>query len=510
MFAVASSPPFSNLPPARVLSVPLPAGTDLARLHAALTRRGDPAVLFERADGPSLLLARAAARVELRDQAASVEALTANGAALLDRLGSELPHGRRAGDRWTAAFPRCDAPDAESRLQADSALSVLRALSTGLPIQGEAPFPPFVLGVLVFDFVDMIEPLPPASSDPLGFPDARFEAAELFVARLPDGSAHACRVVFDGDEGGAATDLAGFVASLADLRTPAARTFERVTPPEAATDLDDAAYEALVRTCKEHVAAGDVFQIVPSRTFRAPCPDPLAAFQALRAINPSPAMFYLPGEGWTLFGASPETAVRVGRDAHGLTVEVKPIAGTRRRGADAAEDAVLEAELRADAKEVAEHMMLVDLGRNDVAQVAQPGTREVTALMAVERYAHVMHLVSTVGGRLRTGLDAFHALGGCLNVGTLTGAPKIRATELLRRYERTKRGPYGGAIGWMAADGRADTAVVIRSALVRNGVAQVRAGAGVVWDSDPAAEADETRRKAASVLSAIAAAEVAA
>jgi anthranilate synthase component 1 len=208
-----------------------------------------------------------------------------------------------------------------------------------------------------------------------------------------------------------------------------------------------------------------------------------------------------------LFGASPETSVRLYREEGWPTVEVRPIAGTRPRGTTADEDDRFEAEMRLDEKEMAEHMMLVDLARNDVARISIPGTRRVAKLLTVERYARVMHLVSSVTGKLAIGFDALDALAACLNVGTLTGAPKIRATQLLRQTERTKRGPYGGAIGWVNGAGMMDTAVVIRSAVVRDGIAFVRAGAGVVYDSDPKAEADETRRKASALLSILAATE---
>jgi anthranilate synthase component 1 len=281
----------------------------------------------------------------------------------------------------------------------------------------------------------------------------------------------------------------------------------RNTPTRAVPDLDDTEYAALVSRMKEHVLAGDVYQIVPSRTFAAPCPDPLAAFAAVRALDRSPYMFFVSSPDHVLFGASPETSVRVKREEGWSTVEVKPIAGTRPRGADHDEDDRMEADLRLDQKEVAEHMMLVDLARNDVARVSIPGTRRVANLMTVERYARVMHLVSSVKGNLAIGYDALHALQACLNVGTLSGAPKIRATQLLRAAERTKRGPYGGAVGWLSGEGAMDTGVVIRSAVVKDGIAYVRAGAGVVHDSDPQAEADETRRKASAILSAIAAAE---
>jgi anthranilate synthase component 1 len=204
-----------------------------------------------------------------------------------------------------------------------------------------------------------------------------------------------------------------------------------------------------------------------------------------------------------LFGASPETAVRCEKENGRRILSVKPIAGTRPRGSSGDEDDRLEADLRLDEKEVAEHMMLVDLARNDVALVSKPGTRRVNALLGVERYARVMHLVSSVEGELGEDCDPFHALQAALNVGTLSGAPKLKATELLRLNEKTKRGPYGGAVGWIGSNGAMDTGVVIRSALVKNGIAHVRAGAGIVHDSVPLAEAQETRAKASAVLAAL-------
>jgi anthranilate synthase component 1 len=212
-------------------------------------------------------------------------------------------------------------------------------------------------------------------------------------------------------------------------------------------------------------------------------------------------MFFVSAPEHLLFGASPETSVRIAREDKVAMVEVKPIAGTRPRGLDPDEDDRMEADLRLDQKEIAEHMMLVDLARNDVARVSITGTRRVAKLMTVERYARVMHLVSSVKGKLAPNRDALHALQACLNVGTLSGAPKLKATQLLRLTEKTKRGPYGGAIGWLNGEGMMDTGVVIRSAVVKDGIAYIRAGAGVVHDSDPLKEADETRRKASAILS---------
>ncbi|MFS7136148.1 anthranilate synthase component 1 [Pseudomonas aeruginosa] len=249
----------------------------------------------------------------------------------------------------------------------------------------------------------------------------------------------------------------------------------------------------------------------PSRSFSMPCADPWRAYRQLCLRNPSPYRFFLDAGDFCLFGASPESALKY--DAESREVELYPIAGTRPRGRDArgaidAElDNRLEAELRLDAKEIAEHMMLVDLARNDLARVCRSGTRQVRDMLKVDRYSHVMHLVSRVAGELHGELDALHAYRACLNMGTLVGAPKVRAMQLLRQYEDGYRGSYGGAIGILDSAGNLDTSIVIRSAEVREGIARVRAGAGVVLDSDPRLEAEETRNKALAVLTAVAAAE---
>lgn len=499
------SPPAGPEP--ATASRPLPPGIDLLAALAALRRAGGAPWLLERANGPSLLIAGGAVEIEGRGRAVAVRALADDGRALLERARRSLAAWLEedGGDEATFRFPRVEAHDAAERLAAPSPLHVLRALGLQLP-GPHRPFPPFCLGMLGFDGVDALEDLPTNARDPLGMPDLLFRAPAAFLVR-DGGKAHAVGCAWDGDGELAAARAQALADAVADA--PPVPVPPPAPVPDPAVDLDHDAFSALVVRAKAYVAAGDVFQIVPSREFRAPCRDPLAAFAALRARNPSPAQFWLEMAGAVLFGASPETAVRVGHGADGLEVEVKPIAGTRPRGATPEEDRALEAELRADGKEVAEHVMLVDLGRNDVARVSVAGTRRVSALMTVERYAHVMHLVSTVTGRLRPDLDALHALAAGMNVGTLSGAPKLRATELLRGLERDKRGHYGGAVGWIAADGRTDTAVLIRAALVRDGVARVRAGAGVVADSDPGAEAEETRAKAASVLAAVAAAEAA-
>ncbi|PIP81158.1 MAG: anthranilate synthase component I [Gammaproteobacteria bacterium CG22_combo_CG10-13_8_21_14_all_40_8] len=276
---------------------------------------------------------------------------------------------------------------------------------------------------------------------------------------------------------------------------------------ELSVNLSDDEFIQIVLQCKDYIKQGEVFQIVPSRYFNLSCPEPLNAYKQLSKTNPSPYQFYLCGEQFTLFGASPESAVKF--SAKNRIVDLYPIAGTVKRGRDLMgkinqdEDNRLECALRLDKKEQAEHMMLVDLARNDIARLSKTGTRYVSQLLQVDRYSHVMHLVSRVEGILEDEFDALHAYQACCNMGTLTGAPKLRASELIRQLESTKRSFYGGAIGYLDALGNLDTAIVIRSALVENSVAKITAGAGVVADSDPLSEANETRQKAMAVISAI-------
>jgi anthranilate synthase component 1 len=253
----------------------------------------------------------------------------------------------------------------------------------------------------------------------------------------------------------------------------------------------------MVERCRAYIAAGDAFQVVPSQRFSRPYGLPaVALYRALRRINPAPFLYLLElddGEGpFSVVGSSPEVLVRV-RDG---TVTIRPLAGTRRRGVDRAEDLALEAELLADPKERAEHLMLVDLGRNDVGRVAEIGTVRVAESFAIERFSHVMHISSTVEGRLRAGCDAIDALVAGFPAGTLSGAPKIRAMEIIEELEPTRRGVYGGCIGYFAADGTMDTCIGLRTAVLKDGTMHVQAGCGVVADSVPAAEWEETRQKA--------------
>ena len=264
-------------------------------------------------------------------------------------------------------------------------------------------------------------------------------------------------------------------------------------------------YCAIVERAKEYVRAGDIFQVVPSQRFRRPFTLPsFALYRSLRRLNPSPFLYHLKFPGFAIVGSSPEILVRL-RDG---TVTIRPIAGTRKRGTTASEDAALADELMADPKERAEHLMLLDLGRNDVGRVAEIGTVKVTGSFFIERYSHVMHLVSNVEGKLRDGFDAIDALAAGLPAGTLSGAPKIRAMEIIDELEKEKRGAvYAGAVGYFAANGAMDTCIVLRTAVVKDGMMYVQAGGGVVADSVPLAEYEESVNKAKALMTAAAEAE---
>jgi anthranilate synthase component 1 len=271
--------------------------------------------------------------------------------------------------------------------------------------------------------------------------------------------------------------------------------------PQAGSPYPDERFQQDVLRIKEYIAAGDTFQTVLSRRIDVAAPDPFLSYRYLRALNPAPYLYYLHCDDIHVIGSSPEILVRV-EDGE---VTVRPIAGTRPRGADAAQDVALAEELTADPKERAEHLMLVDLGRNDVGRVADFGSVRLTALMTIERYSHVMHLVSEVRGRLRPELDAVAALAACFPAGTVSGAPKVRAMQIIDELEPVRRGPYAGAVGYVGWGARTlDTAIAIRTCVIRGDRAWVQAGAGIVADSDPAGEWRETEAKARAVLLALA------
>jgi anthranilate synthase component 1 len=263
-------------------------------------------------------------------------------------------------------------------------------------------------------------------------------------------------------------------------------------------------YEQAVLKAKEYIKAGDIFQVVPSQRFQTRISvEPYEIYRALRLINPSPYMYFLRCGSATVVGASPEVMVRL----EGERIDLRPIAGTRKRGTTEEEDQALADELLADPKERAEHIMLVDLGRNDVGRVSEPGSVSVSELMVIERYSHVMHIVSNVRGKLSPGKDSYDVIRACFPAGTVSGAPKIRAMQIIDELEPTKRGPYAGAVGYFGFSGNMDTCITIRTLVIKDNTAYIQAGGGVVADSDPAAEYQETVNKAKAMMRAVEMAE---
>jgi len=419
--------------------------------------------------------------------------------------------------QYRGGHVRCWTPDTgwESIPDADPLDHVAQLMrrEAPVPVAGLPRFTGGAVGFLGYDVVRSLERLGVPPPDDRALPDAVVMIADTVLAL--DNAFHSAIVISSVrvPAGASAARLdelyaratARIEAWIARLRGPVelpALELDRVPAALSTTSPYDAdRFVADVERIREYIRAGDIFQAVLSRRLDLAAPDPFLAYRYLRALNPAPYLFYLRLGDLTLVGSSPEVLVRV-EDGE---LTVRPIAGTRPRGATPADDAELEAELLADPKERAEHMMLVDLGRNDVGRVSRYGTVALRSLMAVERYSHVMHLVSEVRGVLRDDTDAVAALAACFPAGTVSGAPKIRAMQIIDELEPTRRGPYAGAVGYVGWGGRTlDTAIAIRTAVIQNGRAWVQAGAGIVADSDPRSELRETEAKARAVLAALA------
>jgi anthranilate synthase component 1 len=388
-------------------------------------------------------------------------------------------------------------------------LASLRALLAESRIDLPAGLPPMAAGLFGYfgyDMVRLVERLPEPNPDPLDLPDAilmrptviavvdSVKDVVTLVAPVWAAAGQSPRAAY----ARAAERLSDAVDDLD--RAPA---IERAAEPqgdalpEPVSNTTDEAYRGMVRRAKEYIAAGDIFQVVPSQRWAMPfAQPPFSLYRALRRTNPSPYMFFFNFGGFQVIGASPETLVRV-RDR---VVTIRPIAGTRPRGATPAEDEALEADLLGDPKERAEHLMLLDLGRNDVGRVAKIGTVHPTAQFTVERYSHVMHIVSNVEGVLREDHDALSALLAGLPAGTVSGAPKVRAMEIIDELESIKRGVYAGGVGYIGLGGDMDMCIALRTAVLKDGLMHVQAGGGVVYDSDPEAERMETVHKSRALI----------
>jgi anthranilate synthase component 1 len=404
-------------------------------------------------------------------------------------------------------------------------VTALRETVAALASPPEQPsgLPPLTVGMvgyLSYDLVRRFERLPSTAVDDVPLPElGMMLATDLVVLDHHDGSAIlVANAILDP----AATDqqkraayhhavgrLDAMTTALSRPIPPMISTVQRVPPGDVVSRTPAGAYQKAVEQAKEAIRAGECFQIVVGQRFeRVSDADPLDVYRVLRATNPSPYMYLLRFDDFDIVGSSPEAHLKVSAEEGGARRAIlHPIAGTRWRGATPEQDNALAAELLADPKERSEHVMLVDLGRNDLGRVCRPGTVEVPDFARIERYSHVMHIVSTVVGELRGDRTAFDALAATFPAGTLSGAPKVRAMEIIEELEPTRRGLYGGTVGYFGFAGDMDMAIAIRTALLRGGRAYVGAGAGIVADSDPAAEEQESRNKAAAVLAAIAAAE---
>ena len=511
-------------------------------------------------DLQSLLMVDAALRMECRGNRVEVKALTGNGASVLPLFVDHAPDGLHIKERTDTSITLvCDEADGEldedSRLKAASVMDALRIVINKITPIRQHPHAVFLGGVFAYDMLAGFEKLPDVAEGENDCPDFVFYLAEtLITVDHQTRETHLIGSVFSGQDVAqqyftiaqrleaihqqlhdmpAKPVLVGAnTARITDVESEAqsaqsgqslvsdsespnetenGQSLSSFDPSvEVSVDLSDEQFCNHVLDLKQHILAGDIFQVVPSRTFSLPCPSPLLAYAKLKQSNPSPYMFYMQDAAFSIFGASPESALKYERESN--QVEIYPIAGTRPRGKrpdgsiDRDLDSRIELNLREDTKEKSEHIMLVDLARNDVAKVSRPGTRYVKDLLKVDRYSHVMHLVSRVVGQLRDDLDPLHAYQACMNMGTLVGAPKVSAATLIREVEKKRRGSYGGAVGYLNGQGDMDTCIVIRSAFVKNGTAYIQAGAGVVYDSVPQAEADETRAKAQAVIGAVKAA----
>ena len=416
----------------------------------------------------------------------------------------------RECSRWTSAEGW--AAVASDIAPLEHLASVMRRYQP-VTVPGLPRFTGGAVGFLGYDVVRSIESLPSPPPDDRDLPDAVMMVADtlLVLDNLYNRATVIVSVtVEDGADRGTLEAL--FAAAeariddwLARLAVPSAVGALAIgtvpARPATSSAYADLRFQRDVVRIKEYISAGDTFQTVLSRRLELPAPDPFLTYRYLRALNPAPYLYYLQCDDVYIVGSSPEVLVRV----EDREVTVRPIAGTRPRGADAGGDAALAAELEADPKERAEHLMLVDLGRNDVGRVAQYGSVRLTAFMTIERYSHVMHLVSEVRGTLRPELDALAALAACFPAGTVSGAPKVRAMEIIDELEPVRRGPYAGAVGYIGWGARnLDTAIAIRTCVMKGGRAWVQAGAGIVADSDPLTEWRETEAKAGAVLAALA------
>ena len=481
----------------------------------------------------SILLHKSALRIECQKNRVDIHSLTNNGNNALAKISkifsnqSSLNIVNTKQNLLSIDYPDLSNAEQnlneEQRLKQVSPIDCLRKINNAFESQNKQSYANFLCGLFSFDFIATFEKLPEVPDGENTCPDFVFYLAEELV--VIDHETHRSFIysnIFVGENSEKnyfeqSRRIEQLSKTIHDASLATSSNKNKIANNRSNAQIDkekpvdcnisDKEYRETVRKLKDEIIKGNIFQVVPSRTFSLPCTDTIASYQKLKQNNPSPYMFYMRDQDFILFGASPESALKYQQESS--IVELYPIAGTRPRGKsnngqiDNDLDKRLEAELKLDQKEISEHMMLVDLARNDIARISNSGSIQIPRLLDVDRYSQVMHLVSMVQGKLRSDLDCFHAYQACMNMGTLTGAPKIKATELIRQTEKTRRGSYGGAVGYINSNGDMDTCIVIRSAFCKNNTAYIQAGAGVVYDSDPQSESEETKSKAKAVIQAI-------
>lgn len=493
---------------------PFPAGLENAAVAAAALAEGRPALVWRKVVADSDTPVGAARRLIVPGRGdfllESVEGGEVRGRYSLLGLDPDLVFRASEGTaeinaRWQSdrdAFTACDG----------DALSELRALANAcrvdIPPEAENPLPPALaclVGYFGYETIGLVETLPRAAPSELALPDMLFVRPTVILVfdGLSD-ELFCIAPIWSADDAPGAIAAAGerideTLRAMAQPRPAEPRTTGDLAEPTLSPVMAEDDYKAMVARAKDYIVAGDIFQVVLAQRFTCPFElPPLALYRALRRVNPSPFLYFLDLPGFAIVGSSPEILVRV-RDGE---VTIRPIAGTRPRGATRAQDEANEISLLADPKELAEHLMLLDLGRNDVGRVAARGSVEVTDSFTIERYSHVMHIVSNVVGRLAEDKDALDALFAGFPAGTVSGAPKIRACEIIAGLEPETRGPYAGGVGYFAPDGSVDSCIVLRTAVVKDGVMHVQAGAGIVADSNPDYELAECRAKAGALIAA--------
>lgn len=462
----------------------------------------------------SMMIIDSALRITAYDTNVIIHAFTKNGASLFPLLEQILPSSIKVNKTYNKReliFPKSDnMMDEDSRIRSLSIFDGLRLLLQTIQAPKDIPKSIFLGGLFSYDLISCFEPIPKFINNSQ-CPDYCFYLAEILLIfdHQQQVSELSCTLFNKNiEEKNRLKNRMHKLKNQINCILPAMIPYTTVQNMQLTCNQNDETYIQIIQTIQKAIRQGEILQAVPSRCFFLPCPSPLAAYNILKKNNPSPYMFFMQDKRFTLFGASPESSLKYNSDTR--KIEIYPIAGTRARvyhddgSLDLDMDNRIELEMRFNNKELSEHLMLVDLARNDLAKVCKSGSRYVADLLRVDRYSVVMHLVSKVVGELHHDFDALHAYRACMNMGTLTGAPKIRAMQIIYEMEKQCRNTYGGSIGYLTGSGNFDTCIIIRSAYVINNTATIQAGAGIVIDSIPQSEADESRNKARAVLRAIA------